>query len=248
MKLDSTEDGTTNLSNNALAKNRMNDSEAPLTKLVGQKNQQDPLKKLIHKEVGECAIQLRIDSIELQDWVNFQAEVPNNKILHLLRCAKQYQLNPLEEEVILIQQDNIWQSTISINGWIKIINQHPAFSGISFLESTTQDNGVPTWMECTIYRSDRAIGTTIREYFLEVQKDSEIWRKMPRRMLRHKVLQQCARLTFGVCEPYLSANRKPDALSETGNSPHQKRKQNHSLDLGADALRKQLIITSTPSL
>jgi len=246
MKLGNTKDGITNQSNNIPMKNRTNTFEIPCAKLFDQKNQQELFKNLLHMEINECAIKLKIDSVELQDWINLQVEVPIKTILLLLRSAKQYQLNPLEEEIILIEQTNVWQSTISINGWIKIINQHPAFSGVSFLESNTQENGVPTWMECTIYRSDRAIGTTIREYFLEVQKESEIWQKMPRRMLRHKALQQCARLTFGVCEPYLNANSKLDASNGTRSLPHQRRKQNHSVGLGADALRKQLIMTSTP--
>jgi hypothetical protein len=194
MKLSNTKDGITNQSNNIHMKNRINPLEIPLAKLVDQKNQEELLKNLINKEVIECAIKLKIDLIELQAWINLQVEVPIKTILLLLRSAKQYQLNPLEEEIILIEQTNVWQSTISINGWIKIINQHPAFSGISFLESNTQDKGVPTWMECTIFRSDRAIGTKIRVYFLEEQKESEIWQKMPRRMLRHRALQQCVRL------------------------------------------------------
>jgi hypothetical protein len=33
---------------------------------------------------------------------------------------------------------------------------------------------------------------------LEVQNDHAIWQKMPRRMLRHRVMQQCARIAFGI--------------------------------------------------
>ena len=69
---------------------------------------------------------------------------------------------------------------------------------MSFTESPETDQGLPLWMECTIHRSDRVIPTTVREYLAEVMYESDIWKKMPRRMLRHRVLQQCARLTMGI--------------------------------------------------
>ncbi|WP_150119891.1 recombinase RecT [Polynucleobacter asymbioticus] len=56
---------------------------------------------------------------------------------------------------------------------------------------------IPEWMECAIYRKDRILPITVREYFVEVKGQSEIWQKMPRRMLRHRVLQQCVRLAMG---------------------------------------------------
>ena len=42
---------------------------------------------------------------------------------------------------------------------------------------------------------------TVREYLSEVRTDHTIWQQMPRRMLRHKTLQQCARLAFGIHGP-----------------------------------------------
>jgi hypothetical protein len=52
-------------------------------------------------------------------------------------------------------------------------------------------------MECIIYRKDRSQPTAVREYFDEVKGEQAIWQKMPRRMLRHRVMQQCARLALG---------------------------------------------------
>jgi hypothetical protein len=59
----------------------------------------------------------------------------------------------------------------------------------------------PVWMECTIHRSDFAVPMTVREYLSEVRTDHAIWDQMPRRMLRHKTFQQCARLAFGIHGP-----------------------------------------------
>ena len=157
--------------------------------------------RLIQKEISACAGLIGVEADELQAWIDLQIAVPAKTILALLRVAKQYELDPLQEEVLLIQYDDHWQVSISVDGWIKLINRHPAFAGMSFTESPQTDQGLPLWMECTIYRSDRSVPTTAREYLAEVRNDSDIWKKMPRRMLRHRTLQQCARLAFAINPP-----------------------------------------------
>ena len=158
----------------------------------------DLMDRLIKKEISTCAGLIGVEADELQAWIDLQIAVPAKTTLTLLRVAKQYELDPLQEEVLLTQYDDHWQVSISVDGWIKLINRHPAFAGMSFTESPETDQGLPLWMECMIYRSDRAIPTTVREYFTEVKTDSDIWKKMPRRMLRHRTLQQCARLAFAI--------------------------------------------------
>jgi hypothetical protein len=98
---------------------------------------------------------------------------------------------------LALYEDTHWQAYITIEGYSKILNSHPAFDGIAFKESPQLSNNIPLWMECTIYRKDRNMPTIIREYFEEVKGDQAIWQKMPRRMLRHRVMQQCARLAMG---------------------------------------------------
>ncbi len=154
--------------------------------------------RLIKKEISACAGLIGVEADELQAWIDLQIAVPAKTILTLLRVAKQYELDPLQEEVLLTLYDDHWQASISVDGWIKLINRHPAFAGMSFTESPEADQGLPLWMECTIYRSDRSVPTTAREYLAEVRNDSDIWKKMPRRMLRHRTLQQCARLAMGI--------------------------------------------------
>jgi len=73
-------------------------------------------------------------------------------------------------------------------------------------------NDIPTWIECAIYRSDRTMPMVLREYFVEVKQETQIWQKMPRRMLRHRALQQCARLSFGITlhdAPFSQLTEKP---------------------------------------
>ena len=159
----------------------------------------DLIEKLIAKEVTKTASILNLEREELKAWLDLNPLTPAKVILALLRTASEHQLDPIKDEVNLTRyEDGSWQVFITVDGWSKLMNQHPAFCGIEFTESLESINNVPTWISCSIYRTDRAIPTTVREYLLEVQNDHAIWQKMPRRMLRHRVMQQCARIAFGI--------------------------------------------------
>lgn len=154
-------------------------------------------KRLIVKELESTAIKLKIESEELQAWIDLQVEVPAKTILSLLRTAKETGLDPLREEIGFIQyEDGNWQVYISLEGAIKLLNSHPAFDGITFSQSETLIDGVPEWIECSIHRKDRSYPSIIREYYVESRGEQLVWGKMPRRMLRNRAIQQCARLAL----------------------------------------------------
>ena len=156
------------------------------------------LNQLIKKEVDKTAKILDLEEAELQAWLDLQVMAPKQTLLTLLRIARAYSLDPLKEEVALALYDDCnWQAYITLEGYSKILNRHPAFDAITFTQSEECVNGIPIWMECAIYRKDRSLPIMVREYFEEVKGDQVIWQKMPRRMLRHKVMQQCARLAVG---------------------------------------------------
>lgn len=153
---------------------------------------------LIDKELGRAATGLGIDEGELKAWVELQIEVPAKTILSLLRTMQCLRLDPLCEEIGFTQYDDgQWQVFITIEGCSKLLNQHPQFNGLVFNQADTLIDGVPEWIECAIYRKDREVPTTVREYLTEVKGENAIWQKMPRRMLRHRALQQCVRLAIG---------------------------------------------------
>jgi len=153
---------------------------------------------LIDKELVRAATGLDIDEAELQAWVDLQIEVPAKTILTLLRMMQSLHLDPLCEEIGFTQYDDgHWQVFITIEGCSKLLNQHPQFNGLVFNQADTLVDGVPEWIECSIYRRDRIMPITVREYLMEVRSEKEIWQKMPRRMLRHRALQQCVRLAMG---------------------------------------------------
>jgi hypothetical protein len=113
--------------------------------------------------------------------------------------ASKYRLDPLSDEISLLQnQEGNHQAFITIDGWSKLINDHPQYAGMSLRDSTELIDGIPAWMECTIYRNDRILPIVIKEYLEEVRTDHPSWQQMPRRMLRHRVIQQCARLALGI--------------------------------------------------
>jgi hypothetical protein len=158
-----------------------------------------PLEHLLQKDVALCACALEMDEEELQAWVDLHLQVPAKTRLHLLRIARQHDLDPTQAEVIFVKYEkNDWQALISVDGWITFINRHPAFVGITFSQSSDEASHLDAWIECAIHRSDRSIPISIREYLSEVQGESEIWKQMLKRMLRHKALIQCAPLAFGI--------------------------------------------------
>ncbi|MFY7967365.1 MAG: recombinase RecT [Polynucleobacter sp.] len=152
---------------------------------------------LIDKELARAAAGLGIDEGELKAWIDLQIDVPAKTILTILRSMQNLHLDPLCEEIGFTQYDDgQWQVFITIEGCSKLLHQHPQFNGLVFNQADTLIDGVPEWMECTIYRKDRTVPTTVREYLTEVRGENPIWQKMPRRMLRHRALQQCVRLAI----------------------------------------------------
>ena len=152
---------------------------------------------LIDKELARAAAGLGMDEGELKAWIDLQIDVPAKTILTILRSMQNLHLDPLCDEIGFTQYDDgQWQVFITIEGCSKLLNQHPQFNGLAFNQADTLIDGVPEWIECSIYRKDRTVPTTVREYLLEVRGDNPIWQKMPRRMLRHRALQQCVRLAI----------------------------------------------------
>lgn len=119
-------------------------------------------------------------------------------VIELIHLAHTHHLDPLLGHVHAWQDtDNLWQVAISLDGLLALLNRQPQFDGLCINESPPELEHQLTWAECVIYRKDRAIPISHREYAVEVTQESDIWQKMPRRMLKNKALQQCARMAFG---------------------------------------------------
>jgi hypothetical protein len=171
--------------------------ESPKNPLTNYVQSMELFHSLIEHEIGKAAKELGIENGQLKAWVDMQIEVPAKTILVLLRKVQALHLDPFNEEIGFTQyEDGQWQIFISIEGCSKLLNHHEQFNGLIFTQADTQIEGVPEWVECSIYRKDRILPITVREHYLEVKSDNPIWQKMPRRMLRHRALQQCVRLAL----------------------------------------------------
>lgn len=129
------------------------------------------------------------------------AAVSNEQMMALLIVADTYGLNPFLRELFAFPDKGGIVPVVSVDGWSRILNDHPQMDGVEFVDAETMTKhagkDVPEWIECVIYRKDRSKPTRVRERFAEVSRDTQPWKSHPSRMLRHKALIQCARVAFG---------------------------------------------------
>lgn len=116
--------------------------------------------------------------------------ITNEQMVALLMIANQYGLNPWTNEIYAFPQGGGIVPIVGVDGWLRIINNHPQFDGMEF----QQDDEKCT---CTIYRKDRNHPISVTEYLAECQRETAPWKLFTRRMLRHKAMMQCARYAFG---------------------------------------------------
>ena len=126
----------------------------------------------------------------------FKGDVSNEQMMALLIVADQFKLNPWTKEIYAFpDRQNGIVPVIGVDGWARIINEHPQFDGLEF----AQDDDSCT---CIVYRKDRSHPIKVTEYLAECKRDVGPWRSHPKRMLRHKALVQAARLAFGFVGAY----------------------------------------------
>lgn len=128
----------------------------------------------------------------------FKGQVSDAQMVALLIVADQYKLNPFTKELYAFpDKNNGIVPVVGLDGWSRIINEHPQFDGMDF--EMPADGSEYT---CRIYRKDRKHPTSITEYMSECKRNTQPWQSHPRRMLRHKSMIQCARLAFGFAGIY----------------------------------------------
>ncbi len=141
-------------------------------------------------------------------------EITDEQMAALLIVADQYKLNPFTKEIFAYEDKGAIVPVVSVDGWARIINEHPAFNGLEFryseeVETPAAGKPCPTWCEVLIYRKDRERPTIVREYLDETyqgprgeNKINGPWQSHTKRMLRHKTLIQGARIAFGFAGIY----------------------------------------------
>lgn len=130
--------------------------------------------------------------------------ISNEQMLSLIVVAHQHNLNPFTKEIYAFPSNGGIVPIVGVDGWARIINENPNFNGLEFNYSEEEIQPLdgklcPTWIECRIHRKDRNYPTTVREYLDESFKPSSIpWKTHTKRMLRHKAMIQCARISFSL--------------------------------------------------
>lgn len=114
-----------------------------------------------------------------------------------LLVANEYQLNPVTREIYAFpKKGGGIQPIVSIDGWMTMANNHPAYDGITFIDRL-DDGGRLLAITAQVHRKDRSHPIEVTEYLAECQQGTEPWRKWPARMLRHKAAIQAIRYAFG---------------------------------------------------
>lgn len=128
----------------------------------------------------------------------FKGDVSNEQLMALLVVADQHGLNPWTKEIYAFPDSrNGVVPVVGVDGWARIINDHPEFDGMEFEQDAEK-------CTCTIYRKDRSHPISVTEYMSECNRGTSPWKSHPSRMLRHKAMIQCARLAFsfsGIYDP-----------------------------------------------
>lgn len=150
--------------------------------------------------------------------------VTNEQLVALLIVADQYGLNPFTKEIYAYpDKQNGIVPVVSVDGWIRIINEHPQYNGSEIHQSealvvSDKNEHRPCfeWMTVTIHRKDRDHPTVVTEYFDEVYRKPFVgkrgdgstyeisgpWQTHPKRLTRHKTLIQGGRVAFGFAGIY----------------------------------------------
>ena len=128
-------------------------------------------------------------------------QITREQMAALLAIAQEYDLNPFTRELYAFPHNGGIVPVVGVDGWSKIINNHPQLDGLEFRYgpniNSVDQKSIPEWVEAVLYRKDRSHPTVVREYFDECSRDTIPWITYPKRMLRHKALIQAARVGFG---------------------------------------------------
>ncbi len=121
----------------------------------------------------------------------------NEEFVSMVIVANEYGLNPLLKEIYAFPaKGGGVVPMVGVDGWIRLMNEHPAFDGIEF-DYINDEKGKIEAIEAVVYRKDRNHPIKIIEYLEECKRNTEPWNKSPRRMLRHRAMIQGVRIAFG---------------------------------------------------
>lgn len=129
------------------------------------------------------------------------SNITNEQFVAFLMVAKEYSLNPITKQIYAFPSKGGIVPIVSIDGWLRIINEHPQFDGMEFVDNVNNDGKLLS-ITCRMYRKDRSKPIEVTEYMSECLRGTDTWKQWPARMLRHKATIQAARYAFGLAGIY----------------------------------------------
>ncbi len=141
-------------------------------------------------------------------------EISNEQMQVLLMVANEYNLNPFLKQIYAFpDRNNGIIPVVGVDGYIRIVNEHPQADGWSFNTSENMIDvdqyatSVPEWVECIMYRKDRNHPIVARVYMVESYREpfktnsghlmKGPWQSHPRLMLNNRAFTRAARFAFG---------------------------------------------------
>lgn len=128
------------------------------------------------------------------------SNITNEQFVAFLMVAKEYNLNPITKQIYAFPSKGGIVPIVSIDGWLRIINENPNFDGMEFVDNVT--DGKLFLITCRMFRKDRSRPVEVTEYMSECVRGTDTWKQWPARMLRHKATIQAARYAFGMSGIY----------------------------------------------
>ncbi len=186
-----------------MGSNHLQRPKLPAQMVSAEVGQRRPMKQEIIPSQKQSALAIMASKFSVEPArlletlkATLMPKATNEELLSFVVTANQYGLNPFTREIYAFPARNGGiQPVVSVDGWIRMMNNHASFDGIQF---TTEDkDGKPFSVTATIHLKDRTHPVEVTEYFSECSRNTEPWKVNPRRMLRHKALIQCARVAFG---------------------------------------------------
>lgn len=154
--------------------------------------------------MGALAAKLEVDPSHLMEVLKktvFKECRTNEEFIAMCMVANKYGLDPITKEIYAFPNKKTGAviPVVGYDGWQKLANRNSQYDGVEFEEA---EDG--TWCKCRIWRKDRSHPTEMTEWLEECVMDTIPWKKYPRRMLRNKAFNQCARAAFnlaGIFDP-----------------------------------------------
>jgi phage recombination protein Bet len=150
--------------------------------------------------LGVMATRLNVEPAKLLDTLKATVfkGATNEELMALVVVANEYELSPfLKEMYAFPAKGGGITPIVSIDGWTKIVNRRKDYDGVTFSFNIDTENR-PVSCTARMHVKGRAHPVEVTEFLSECSRNTEPWRQMPMRMLRHKAFIQAARLAFGL--------------------------------------------------